>query len=221
MQRSAPDGTGLTLTPELAQFGEYWALVLELEAILTSEARDRCPSCSAAGHLVDGRAHGRPSPVRPLAHIPDGTDPDGAAAILAGELAAGTGACALFAALLRREVTLRTIGPHMRDPATYVRNGQLLAGTILCARTTAVLSKPRVIRHAGILPWNRIISGEPIGPVLAPHGLRPGHRVIEVIPGGNPAVKAKRELRLGSARIGTVTEEISESLCQRLAVASA
>jgi hypothetical protein len=231
MQRSASRGTGLDLPPELTQFGEHWSAVLALESLLTPSAREACPTCSAAGHVVDEQLSGRQGEGQ-LPHVPDGTTADGVAAMLGAELVRGAmPATRLFATLLRREIRLDKHGAHVKEPGKdekrwigtkagellYVRNGTLMAGTIVCARTAAWLARDRIVRIAGIGAWRRIQAGEPIGTVLGPRGLVPGRRQVEVLPGANPAVKTWRVLVLSGERIGTVTEEIPESLCQRLA----
>jgi hypothetical protein len=216
-QRPVFHGTGLELDPELAAFAGFWSVILALDTVLTPQARDACPACSAAGRLVDERLCARPPAGLPRPHVPDGMTADGAAAVIAAQLARGAiPATTVFAALTSREITLRVIGPPMRG-GMYVRNGLLQAGTVICARTTAELDRAAVRRLASASAWDRITAGEPAGYVLAPRGMVPGRRVIELAPGGDPAVRARRELLLGAEVIGTVTEEVPLDFCQRLA----
>jgi len=231
MQRSASHGTGLDLPPELAQFGEHWSVILALDTVLTPEARTACPSCSAAGHLIDEKLRGRPCAAPQLPHVPAGVSPDDVAGIIAAQLARGAfTATTVFAALMSRVITLVPAGPHVRmaredearamrlRPGTeiYVREGRLMAGTVICAEVSLKLSQQRVTALASGVAWGRIRSGEPAGAVLAPYGMEPGRRRIEVEPGSDRPVRAWRVLSLAGTPAGIATEAVPLPFCQLL-----
>lgn len=230
MQRPASHGTGLDLPPELDRFGEHWSVILALDTILTPGTRAACPSCSAAGHLVDERLSGRPGPHGP--YIPDGVSPDDVAGIIAAQLARGTlTATTVFAALTSQVIRLETAGPHVRpardDEARalrarlgtgiYVREGRLMAGTVICAEVSLKLDPRCVTAMASGTAWGRIRSGEPAGDVLAPYGMVPGRREITVEPGAGRPVRTVRKLTIRGTVVAIVTEDVPLHFCQRLA----
>ena len=232
MQRSVSHGTGLDLPPELAMFGEHWSVIMALDSVLTPEARAACPHCSEAGHVLDDRLRGRPCAAPQLPYIPDGVSPDDVAGIIAGQLARGAfTATTIFAALMSRVITLETIGPHVRtaredearamrlQPGTdiYVREGRLMAGTVTCAHVSLKLEQGRVAAMASGVAWGRIRAGEPAGTVLAPFGMVPGHRRIEVVPGSDRPVRTWRSLTVRGTPVGVATEDVPLVFCQRLA----
>ena len=150
---------------------------------------------------------------------------------IAGDLARGVLATALFAGLLRHEVTLSATLTHVREATLeearelrmvagddlYVREGALMAGTTVCARTVLRLIPHRVVKLAGPGAWAAVRIGRPCGDALAPYGLRPAARDIGVRPGQDPCVTARRLLDLRGGRAGLAAEEVPWALCQRLA----
>jgi hypothetical protein len=232
MQRSVPDGTGLDLPPELAMFGEQWSMILALETLLTPEARTTCPSCSAAGHLIDEKIRGRPCAVPQLPYIPPGVTADDVAGIIAAQLARGAHtATTVFAALMSCQIRLESIGPHTRQPRdsearnlrlrrgdpVYVREGRLMAGTVICAEVSLRLNPQHVALMASGVAWGRIRSGEPAGDVLAPFGMTPGRRRIEIEPGTDLPVRAWRVLTIRNSPVAIATEDVPLAFCQLLA----
>ena len=89
--------------------------------------------------------------------------------------------------------------------------------SIPCARVTLKLAYQRVCALTSGSTWGKIRAGTPAGTALGPHGLKPGHRRIEVIPGGNPVVKAWRVSTIRTLPVLIATEDVTEYLCQYLA----
>jgi len=219
MQRTPAHPAALDLPPGLTLLGELFAVIADIRQTLDAGTPDAAKLAAIAGYL-DERAP------------PPRMDPDQAAAVIAARLIAADGpATEVFAALLHREITLRVIGPHVRDPdpgerallrlrageQLYVREGFLMAGTVQCAKTTLRLAFGRVARIAGGAGWGRIRAGEPCGTVLAPHGLRRPRRTAEVIPGDARPVRSSAVLYLGALPAGIAAEEVPDSLCAWLA----
>lgn len=213
-------------------FGEHWSVILALDSVLTPGARAACPRCSEAGHLLDDRLRGRPCAASQLPYVPDGVSADDVAGIIAAQLARGAlAATTVFAALMSRVITLAPAGPHVRAaredearamrlaPGTeiYVREGRLMAGTVICAEVSLKLDRARVAALASGAAWGRIRSGEPAGTVLAPYGMTPGRRRIEVDPGSDRPVRAWRVLSLRGTPAGIATEDVPLPFCQLLA----
>lgn len=157
---------------------------------------------------------------------------DAVADLIAARLAAGELACAVFADLLDRDITLHPLGPHERpatgpeaallrlppDSPLYVREGLLLAGTVICARVRLKLCQSRVRAVCGDTMWGRVWAGEPCGQVLAPCGLERIRRITGVPgDGGLHAVTSSAVLAVGVTRIGHAAEEVPWDLCVRLA----
>lgn len=193
--------------------------------------------------FASGDCYGRPMQSSVVSHSPTVTglgldlaflepqDAAGWACLIAARLARGDLATRLLGALAGREITLRSIGPHLRPAdfseaaelrmhagdGLYVRDGLLLAGTVTCARTTLKLIPHRLEKLAGPGAWAAVRCGRPCGDALERYGLAPGNRDIGVRPGGDPPVTARRLLVLRGGLIGVVTEEIPLALCQYLA----
>ena len=219
MQRTPAHPAALDLPPGLTLLGELFAVIADIRQTLDAGTPDTAKLAAIAGYL-DERAP------------PPRMDPDQAAAVIAARLIAADGpATEVFAALLHREITLRVIGPHVRDPdpgerallrlrvgeQLYVREGYLLAGSIQCAKTTLRLAHGRVAEVAGDTAWGRIRAGEPCGTVLAPHGLRRPRRTVEIVPGDARPVRSSAVLYLGALPAGIAAEEVPDSLCAWLA----
>lgn len=174
-------------------------------------------------------------PGRPPPAILRACDAGRAAGIIAAQLALGDRpATAVFSDLTGREITFDPVGPGFTrlpqgDEAKvlrlrpgeelYVREGILLAGRIHCASVSLKLAYQRVCQLTSGSTWGKIRTGTPAGTALAPHGLLPGHRRIEVIPDGNPAVRAWRVSTIRTAPVAISAEDVPESLCQYLAAA--
>lgn len=232
MQRSAQaaaHGTGLDLPPDLLVPGDaLWdGVSRDIGAALASDAPPEAKLAAIAKHLRDG------VPGRPPAIPPDASAGDVAAVIGAQLALGGRPATAVFSGLLFREITLRPVGPgFMRgaEPAEaaalrlqpgdefYVREGILMAGSIVCAKVTLKLAHQRVCQLTSGSTWGQIRTGTPAGTALGPHGLKPGHRTIEIIPEGNPAVRTWRVSTIRTVPVCIATEDVGQDLCRRLAL---
>ena len=147
---------GPGLVPSVAMTAALWGVILDAEQVLAGDAPDAVKVAAIAGCIAE-RVPGHQGGIAAGATV------DEVAALIAARLI-GTAdpATAVFARLLRREIRLHVIGPHVRDagdaeravlrlhPAArlYVREGYLLAGTIQCAKVTLKISPDRVIRGA-------------------------------------------------------------------------
>jgi len=218
-----PAGPGLV--PSVAMTAALWGVILDAEQVLAGDAPDAVKVAAIAGCIAE-RVPGHQGGIAAGATV------DEVAALIAARLI-GTAdpATAVFARLLRREIRLHVIGPHVRDaddaeravlrlhPAArlYVREGYLLAGTIQCAKVTLKISPDRVIRGASRAAWERLRAGAPCGTALGPHGLSRPRRQVEVRPGDICPVRSSAVLCLGATPAGIAAEEVPDSLCAWLA----
>lgn len=208
--RPVHNGTGLASPPVLD-------LIPDVLRIAASEVPPAARA-SAVRHYLGGRA--------------DLITPAAVAGLIGAALASGAvTVTALLTALTGTEVILHPIGPHMRPadageaaalkipPKTqiYVREGRLMAGTVICADVSLKTDPVRLCQLASGAAWAAIRAGTSAGTALAPYGLAPGYRRTEVIPDGNPAVKARRVLAIKGSPVGIATEAIPEAFCQLLA----
>ena len=222
--QSAAADLDLPLVPSVAMLTALWGVIMDTEQVLASDTPDTAKLSAIASYL-DERVPGH----HPLDRR---VSPDEVAALIAARLIGTDGpATDVFARLLRREIALHVIGPHVRDPdpaeraqlrmrdgeQLYVREGYLLAGSIQCARVTLRICPDRVIRQASGVAWGRIRSGLPCGTVLGPHGLRRPRRSVEIRPGDTRPVRCSAVLYLGVMPVGFADEDVPDSLCTWLA----
>jgi hypothetical protein len=230
MQKSAPSASlELPLIPSVTMLTALWGVILDTEHTLASDTPDTAKLSAIAGY-IDERVPGH------QAGVAWGSSPDEVTALIAARLIATDGpATSVFARLLRRDIALHVVGPHLRLPDAaeqdalrlrpgeqlYVREGYLMAGTIQCAKVTLKIAPDRVIREVSPAAWGLIRSGVPCGTVLGRSGLRRPRRRVEVRPGDTRVILSSASLYLGALPIGFADEAVPDSLVRWLAQCSA
>jgi hypothetical protein len=233
MQKTPARSASLDLVPSVASLTALWGVILDTEHTLAGDAPDAAKLSAIASYIderVPGHQAGRQQPG-----VAWGSSADEVAGLIAARLVTADGpATAVFARLLRRDIGLHPLGPHVRDPdaaeretlrlhdgdQVYVREGYLLAGTIQCAKTVLKCVPDRIIERAGPGAWARIRAGEPFGAVLEPHGLRRPVREVKIRPGANYPVRSRAGCYLGALPVAIAAEDVPDSLCTWLAAGS-
>jgi hypothetical protein len=179
MHRTSAQSAGLDLPPDLTLMGTMFDVIADIRQVLTEQAREACPSCSAIGHALDERIPGPPGGLPSFLPGEADTHP---VSVLARRLAAGELFTNLAGQISGEPISARVVRdgrtvltPAEREQLMAALDGSRLAvrrrGELrtarsdrLCARVTSMIIPGRVWDPDALRELE--VADTPLGTVL-------------------------------------------------------